>query len=206
MPVPTHSPTRRPGCRPAGCAGLCTGDGLARAYRAYRAPLLARAHAALGDRGLAEEVVQETFVRAWRACASFDPDGAPLLAWLLVVQRNLALDRIKARARRPPPARSAPDEARAATGRPDEVDLLLLRAGLAAALAGLRADQRTAVLETVVRDRPHDVVAAELGIPVGTLKSRTHYALRRMRRILEEPAAGARPGPSGLRTVAGPVA
>jgi len=199
MSTPTRCPEQLPGavlrmgaCRPGGCAGLCTADGLARAYRAYRAPLLARARRILGDSGLAEEVVQETFLRAWRACASFDPDGPPMLAWLGVVLRNLAVDRIKARSRRPALAFSVPREDSVASTRPDEVEVLLLRVGITAALAGLRADQRTAVLETVVRDRPHGEVAAELGIPVGTLRSRAHYALRRMRRVLE---AGDEAGP-----------
>jgi RNA polymerase sigma-70 factor (ECF subfamily) len=179
---PVVAPTR-PGCRPGGCAGLCTGDGLARAYRTHRAALLGRAWLTLDDRGLAEEVVQETFVRAWRSCASFDPAGPPLLAWLRSIQRNLALDRIRARSRRPSAARSTPGEDAMPT-RTHEADVLL-RIGLADAMAGLRTDQRRAVLETVVRDRPHDEVAAELGIPVGTLRSRAHYGLRRMRRFLE---------------------
>ena len=96
-----HVVLRRPGCRPGGCAGLCTDETLAAIYRAYRGPLLRQARTILGDPGLAEEVVQETFVRAWRACPSFDPDGSPMLVWLSVILRNLALDRMRARGRRP---------------------------------------------------------------------------------------------------------
>jgi RNA polymerase sigma-70 factor (ECF subfamily) len=172
----------QPGCRPGGCAGLCTNDSLAAIYRANRGPLLRQARAILGDSGLAEEVVQETFVRAWRACSAFDPDGSPMLVWLSVILRNLALDRMRFRGRRPGVARFVPamDPSQA-----DGVELLLLRAGLRDALARLHHDHRTAVVETVMLDRPYDEVAAELGIPVGTVKSRTHYALRRMRRILD---------------------
>jgi RNA polymerase sigma-70 factor (ECF subfamily) len=184
-----HVVLRRPGCRPGGCAGLCTDETLATVYRAYRGPLLRRARAILGDAGLAEEVVQETFVRAWRACPFFDPDGSPMLVWLTVILRNLALDRVRARGRRPHLARSVPDEEVIVSARPDGVDLLLLRSSLRDALAGLPDDHRTAVVETILLDRPYGDVAAELGVPVGTVRSRAYYALRRMRRILEAQGA-----------------
>jgi RNA polymerase sigma-70 factor (ECF subfamily) len=180
-----HIVLRRPGCRPGGCAGLCTDETLAAVYRLYRGPLLRRARTILGDPGLAEEVVQETFVRAWRACPSFDPDGSPMLVWLTVILRNLALDRMRSRGRRPHLARAVPDDEVVVPARPDGVELLLLRAGLRDALAGLHDDHRTTVVETILLDRPYEDVAAELGVPVGTLRSRAYYALRRMRRILE---------------------
>ena len=183
-----HVVLRRPGCRPGGCAGLCTDETLATVYRAYRGPLLRRARAILGDAGLAEEVVQETFVRAWRACPFFDPDGSPMLVWLTVILRNLALDRVRARGRRPHLARSVPDE-EIVSAHPDGVDLLLLRASLRDALARLPDDHRTAVVETILLDRPYGDVAAELGVPVGTVRSRAYYALRRMRRMLEAQGA-----------------
>jgi RNA polymerase sigma-70 factor (ECF subfamily) len=179
----------RPGCRPGGCAGLCTDETLAAVYRVYRGPLFRQARTNLGDAGLAEEVVQETFVRAWRACSSFDPDGSPMLVWLSVILRNLALDRMRARGRRPRLARSVPSEELMVSARPDGVDLLLLRAGLRDALARLHDDHRAAVVETILLDRPYEDVAAELGVPVGTLRSRAFYALRRMRRILEAEGA-----------------
>jgi RNA polymerase sigma-70 factor (ECF subfamily) len=180
---------RRPGCRPGGCAGLCTEEALAAVYRVYRGPLLRQARTILGDPGLAEEVVQETFVRAWRACSSFDPDGSPMLVWLKVILRNLALDRMRARGRRPSLARTVPDEEVTVSARPDGVELLLLRAGLRDALTRLHDDHRAAVVETILLDRPYEDVAAELGVPVGTLRSRAYYALRRMRRILEAEGA-----------------
>ena len=183
-----HVVLRRPGCRPGGCAGLCTDETLAAVYRAYRGPLLRQARTLLGDPGLAEEVVQETFVRAWRACPSFDPDRSPMLVWLTVILRNLALDRMRARGRRPHLARSVPDE-EIVSAHPDGVDLLLLRASLRDALARLPDDHRTAVVETILLDRPYGDVAAELGVPVGTVRSRAYYALRRMRRTLEAQGA-----------------
>jgi RNA polymerase sigma-70 factor, ECF subfamily len=64
-----------------------------------------------------------------------------------------------------------------------------LRAGLRDALNRLQDDHRAAVVETILLDRPYEDVAAELGVPVGTLRSRAYYALRRMRRSLEAEGA-----------------
>ena len=62
------------------CAGLCRAAGFAVAYSGNRPWLLARARALLGDPGAAEDAVQETFLRAWAACRSFDPSAGPALA------------------------------------------------------------------------------------------------------------------------------
>ena len=86
------------------CAGLCTEHGMAAAYAAYHARLLARARRIVADPDLAEDVVQEAFLRAWRACATFDPAGGPLVNWLLAITANAAIDMVKARLRRPPVA------------------------------------------------------------------------------------------------------
>jgi RNA polymerase sigma-70 factor (ECF subfamily) len=85
-------------------------------------------------------------------------------------------------------ARSVPD-VEIVSAHPDGVDLLLLRASLRDALARLPDDHRTAVVETILLDRPYGDVAAELGVPVGTVRSRAYYALRRMRRMLEAQGA-----------------
>lgn len=78
-----------------------------------------------------------------------------------------------------------PVEAATPTTRLSDVDVLLLRAELREALAGINAEHLAAVIETIVWDRPYDEVAAELGVPVGTIKSRVHYALRRLRMLIE---------------------
>ena len=77
-----------------GCADLCTEQGLAAAHAAYHVRLLARARRIVVDPDLAEDVVQEAFLRAWRACASFDPAGGPLVNWLLVITANTAFDMV----------------------------------------------------------------------------------------------------------------
>jgi RNA polymerase sigma-70 factor, ECF subfamily len=173
-------------CRPGGCAGLCTEEGLRAADAAYRTNLLARARSVVVDPALAEEAVQEALVRAWRSCSSFDPDSGPLLPWLLAVTRNAAIDLAKWRSRRPPVAATA--EAAERTTQPkglDAEDLVLLRDELVEALAELGPTHRSVIIETVLRDRSPAEVAAELGIPAGTVRSRVHYALRSLRERLE---------------------
>jgi RNA polymerase sigma-70 factor (ECF subfamily) len=140
------------------------------------------------DPDLAEDVVQEAFLRAWRACSSFDPAGGPLVNWLLVITANTAIDMVKARVRRPPLVSGPAYENTSAVGLSD-IDLVILRSQLRQALSSLGAHHRDAVVETVLRDRPHAEVAAELGVTSGTLRTRVHYALRRLRGVLESEAA-----------------
>jgi RNA polymerase sigma-70 factor (ECF subfamily) len=184
-PTAPHTlPPDLPSCRPGGCAYLCSEAGLAAAHDAYRSRLLARARRVVGDPDLAEEAVQEAFLRGWRACSTFDPTGAPVLSWLLAITANAAVDLARARARRPPLAPPGPEAADRLPDTLGEVDLLLLRAELGDALATIGPDQRTALVETYLRDRPYAEVAAELGIPVGTLRTRVYYGLRRLREAI----------------------
>ena len=175
-------------CSPDGCAGLCTEHGMAAAHAAYHARLLARARRVVVDPDLAEDVVQEAFLRAWRSCSSFDPAGGPLVNWLLVVTANTAIDMVKARLRRPPLA-SGPADDKASAASIDDIDLLILRSQLRQALCSIGPRHRDAVVETVLRDRPHADVAAEFGISPATLRTRVHYGLRRLRRVLETDGA-----------------
>ena len=171
-------------CNPDGCAQLCSERGMAAAHAAYHDRMLARARRIVVDPDLAEDVVQEAFLRAWRACSSFDPEGGPLVNWLLVIAANTAVDMVKARVRRPPLASGPAQENVPAAGLGD-IDRVILRSQLRQALSSLAAHHRDAVVETVLRDRPHAHVAAELGVTPGTLRTRVHYALRRLRSVLE---------------------
>ena len=171
-------------CRSDGCARLCTESGIAAAHAAYHARMLARARRIVVDPDLAEDVVQEAFLRAWRACSSFDPAGGPLVNWLLVITANTAVNMVKARVRRPPLASGSADEEAPAAGLGD-IDRLILRSQLRHALSRIGAHHREAVVETVLRDRPYAEVAAELGITPATLRTRVHYGLRRLRCVVQ---------------------
>jgi RNA polymerase sigma-70 factor, ECF subfamily len=165
------------------CAGLCTEAGLTAAYRRYGPRLLARARLVVVDPDLAEEAVQEAFVRAWRNCASFDPGAGPLVHWLLVITRNAAIDLARARGRRPPVV--AVEAGRDVASSGDLADLVATRSALSQALLRLAPQHRHAIVETILRDRPPKDVAAEIGVPAGTLRSRLHYGLRQLHDLLD---------------------
>ncbi len=182
--LPSSAPATR--CTPR-CAGLCSDAGMAAAMSTERGLLHWRAQQSLGDHGLAEHAVQETFLRAWRACATFDDRAGTVRAWLLTILRNQVIDIVRRRASRP--AETALDTA------PPQVDDSDFVAGLADSwyvtelLDLLPPAQRNAVVEVVLRDRPYQDVAEEISVPVGTLKSRVHYGLRTLRGHVDAPAA-----------------
>jgi RNA polymerase sigma-70 factor (ECF subfamily) len=159
--------------------------GLRAAYAAHGRELYGFALRSLGDTGLAEEAVQETFLRAWRHSDRFDPDVASLRTWLFAICRHVIVDLARRRAVRPPLA----DIAAATDGPPDgadEVDRALVAWQVEEALRRIGDDHRRVLVEVYYRARPYAEVAGELGVPVGTVKSRVYYGLRALRLALEE--------------------
>lgn len=137
-----------------------------------------------GDRQRAEDIVQETLLRAWRHPEVLS--GRPIRPWLFTVARNLVVDGHRARRARP---REVGEAALANAPAPAErldVDRILESWAVADALATLRPEHRGVLLETYYRGRSVAEAAEVLGIPVGTVKSRTYYALRALRLALEE--------------------
>ena len=173
---PTHAPT------------LDDEAGLRAAYAAHGPELYRFALRALGDAGAAEEVVQDTFVRAWRAADRYDPLLSSLRVWLFAITRNAVIDHARVRRARPwqrsvIDLRDEPDTGGAVADPTDEV----LRGWLVEeALRRLTEDHRQVIVETYLRDRSHEEVAAELGVPPGTLRSRLFYGLKALRVALDE--------------------
>ena len=160
--------------------------GVRAAYRAHGAELFGFALRALRDPGLAEEAVQETFLRAWRAADRFDPEIAPLRAWLYSIIRNVVVDLTRARAARPQIVQSPTVVDLRESEQGDPFDRALVAWQVEEALRKLGEDHRRVLVETYYRARPYAEVAADLGIPEGTVKSRVYYALRALRLTLEE--------------------
>jgi RNA polymerase sigma-70 factor (ECF subfamily) len=157
------------------------------AYAAHGRELYRFAYRSLGDRGLAEEAVQTAYLRAWRAADRFDDQLGSLRTWLFAIARNVIVDLARARTVRPPVAgRNAAntDERDAHAG--DELERLLVSWQVEEALRKLSPEHRVVLVETYYRARPYSDVATELGVPVGTVKSRVFYALRALRLALEE--------------------
>jgi RNA polymerase sigma-70 factor (ECF subfamily) len=150
------------------------------AYSAHAGELYGFASRSLGDTGLAEEAVQETFLRAWRAGERFDPQIGSLRTWLFAILRNVVIDLSRARAVRPGVAEAGTEP----TVEPFEEALLTWQ--LEEAMRRLGDQHRQVLVETYYRGRPYAEVAAELGVPEGTVKSRVYYGLRALRVALEE--------------------
>lgn len=136
-----------------------------------------------GDRGRAEDVVQETLVRAWRNPDALAERDRSIRPWLYTVARNLVIDGHRARRARPP---EVSDGALAAIPQRDELERALESWAVEDALGELRPEHRSVLLETYYRGRSVAEAAATLSIPEGTVKSRTYYALRALKLALEE--------------------
>lgn len=154
------------------------------AYREHGRELFGFAAAALRDRALAEDAVQEVFVKAWRARARYDPDKASLRTWLFSIARNVVVDTLRAQARRPLPAGDETGDEQAVPG--DVAEAVVLRLQLQAALDRVGAKHRHVLVEVHLRGRSQEQVARELGVPVGTVRTRTYYGLRALRAALEQ--------------------
>ncbi|GAA4628126.1 sigma-70 family RNA polymerase sigma factor [Actinoallomurus vinaceus] len=153
-------------------------------YREYHAPLLAFViRQTAGDRQWAEDIVQETMIRAWRSLDQLDSDSGSLMPWLATVARRIVIDERRRRGARPQEAGEGPLEN---LQTPDGMEDLLRGVVVSEALKALSPAHREVLTETVLRDRTVNEAAEVLGIPVGTVKSRVYYALRALRVVLEE--------------------
>lgn len=163
-------------------------DALRRAYDEHASELYRFALRAGGDRGGAEDVVQEVFLRAWRASDRYDPALSSMRTWLFAIARNVIIDASRARAARPFTAVVADDAApEAVDERSGEVfDQVLSRSLLEVALRSVGEEHRYVVVETYLRGRAPADVAKELGVPPGTVRSRLFYALKAVRAAMEE--------------------
>jgi RNA polymerase sigma-70 factor, ECF subfamily len=136
-----------------------------------------------GDRQRAEDLVQETLLRAWQHPEALDPARGSVRAWLFTTARNLAIDAWRRRtARVGEVITDAPPELPAA----DETDRAVESWLVAEALSRLSRPHREVLVECFYQGRSVAEAATKLGVPAGTVKSRTHYALRSLKLVLEE--------------------
>ena len=150
-------------------------------YDRYASRLMGFGLRLLSDRGLAEELVQETFVRVWRAAPGFDGGRGAVRSWIFTIARHVAVDLHRRRARdgltETPAELAADDEA---------LEALVLELTVRDALDSLSPDHR-AVLELAYHDDlTQSDIAERLEIPLGTVKSRTFTALAEMRVALSQ--------------------
>ncbi len=149
---------------------LANDDSVRAVYAAHGPELYRFALRSLGDRGLAEEAVQETFVRAWKAANRFDDALGSLRTWLFAIVRNVVIDLSRARAVRP--SLAVGNAANEPIVLDDDLERVLVAWQVEEALQKLSAEHRDALVEVHYKSRRYEDIARELGVPVGTVKSR----------------------------------
>ena len=153
-------------------------------YRTYRDPLLAFVlRLTAGNREHAEDVVQETLVRAWREASRLDLSGPSLMPWLATVARRIVID--EHRRKRVRPAEAGEDVV-AEMPVDDDTAATILRVMVGDAMRELSPAHREVLNATILCDRTVNEAARTLGLPVGTVKSRVYYALRALQVVLAE--------------------
>jgi RNA polymerase sigma-70 factor, ECF subfamily len=151
-------------------------------YERYRGPLMGYVLRSVnGDYQQAEDVVQETMTRAWQRSDALTPEQAG--PWLFTVAHNLVVSGFRRRAARPTEIPIGERDFEAAG---DDIDRALQSWQVATALRGLSDEHRGVIVELFYRRRTVSEAATVLGVPVGTVKSRSYYALRALRVVLEE--------------------
>jgi len=160
-------------------------------YDQYSGPLLGYVLRQLhGDRQAAEDIVQETLLRAWTHPDALDPERGSARAWLFAVARNLVIDSVRARQARPHEVGSERLGEDWAGTMPDPgvdvYDNTLDAMQLAEVLGALSEEHRSVLVETYYRGASVAEAAKALGVPPGTVKSRTYYALRALRSAFAE--------------------
>jgi RNA polymerase sigma-70 factor (ECF subfamily) len=162
-------------------------DALDALYNRYGRVAFALAYRILGSPETAEDVVQEAFLAVWRGAASYERTRGHPRGWLLSVVRNRAIDALRAREVRPKVGATLTDVASIPAGDGDPADDALRRIDAAAirdALTSLPPEQRETVELAFFSGFSYPEVAARMGAPLGTVKSRMRLALERLRGLL----------------------
>jgi RNA polymerase sigma-70 factor, ECF subfamily len=152
-------------------------------YRRYARSVFGLALRRLGDRGRAEDAVQETFASIWRAAGTYRPERGPGAPWLYGVARNAIIDRSRARIEQPA---DIPDEASLDASPEEQAQQSWTSWRVHRALEALPEREREVVALAYWSDLSQSEVARRLDIPLGTVKTRTRAALQHLAEILDE--------------------
>jgi RNA polymerase sigma-70 factor (ECF subfamily) len=165
-------------------------DALGEVYDRYRRAVWSVAMSVTRADHLAQEAVQEIFIRAWNAAASYDP-SRDLGPWLMTIARHASLDLVRRELR---PTRGGHEAETDVVVEEPGIDQAWVSWEIQEALGRLTADEREIVRLSFFEDLTHAQVAERLGVPIGTVKSRSHRAHRRLAEFLvhlrDEPATG----------------
>lgn len=156
------------------------GEPVVRLYRRYHGRLYGLGLRLLGDPSLAEELVQETFLRLWRTAGRYDPERAAVGAYVFAVARTVAADLRRRPSSRP--LAGEPGEEALAVG--DGAERVVRRLVVRDAVDGLSPAHRQVIELTHYRGLSQREIADTLGVPLGTVKTRVFHALRSLRSTL----------------------
>ena len=158
-------------------------DAFEELYRRYTRPVLGLALRRLGDRGRAEDAVQDAFTAIWRSAGSYDPERGQGGAWLYTVARNAIVDGAR---RRPESPMEAPEEASGDRGPDERAEASWLAWRVHSALERLPEHERPVIELAYWGGLSQSEIAERLDIPLGTIKTRTRSALGRLADLLED--------------------
>ncbi len=165
-------------------------DALGVLYERYSRAVYSFSLRIVGDAQVAEEILQEVFVRAWQQGASYQAGRGSLITWLLSITHNLSIDEMRRRKRRPQKAESEEPETILASlpdegiGVEEEVWLASLRSSIQTALQQLPAAQREAIELAYFQGLTQREIADTLGEPLGTIKTRMRLGMLKLREQL----------------------
>lgn len=158
------------------------GEPVAELYRRYGGRLYRFGLHLLGDSGLAEELVQECFVRLWRTAARFDISRGTVAAYVFVMGRSIAADLRKRPSSRP----LAPVDEEQVPAQPDDADRIVDTLAVQDALDSLSAAHREVLMLVHGEGLTQTQIAERLGVPLGTVKTRMFHGLRALKTALAE--------------------
>jgi RNA polymerase sigma-70 factor, ECF subfamily len=157
-------------------------DAFEELYRRYARPVLGLALRRLGDRGRAEDALQDAFAAIWRSASSYDPERGSGGAWLYTVARNAIIDGAR---RRPEPPMEPPDEPSHESGPPERAEAAWLSWRVHGALERLPEHERPVIELAYWGGLSQSEISEFLHVPLGTVKTRTRSALARLADLLE---------------------
>jgi RNA polymerase sigma-70 factor, ECF subfamily len=152
-------------------------------YRRYTRPLLGLALRRLGDRGRAEDALQDAFAAVWRSAGSYDPERGAGAAWLYTVARNAIVDGVR---RRPEPPAEVPETPANDVGPDERAEVAWLAWRVHRAIEELPEHERRVIELAYWGEQSQSEIAEFLHVPLGTVKTRTRSGLARLADLLEE--------------------